>query len=86
MKESGIKREYCRSPVKPPSKNVWSKLEFHERAHFLRRHLTISNPAAHILARVRLTITDNGKGPGIGQETGPSHVLGAKGGSLSRTH
>src|SRR3954468_14149200 len=59
MKESGIKREYCRSPVKPPSKNVWSKLEFHERAHFLRRHLTISNPAAHILARVRLTITDN---------------------------
>jgi len=50
MKESGIKREYCRSPVKPPSKNVWSKLEFHERAHFLRRHLTISNPAAHILA------------------------------------
>jgi hypothetical protein len=112
MKESGIKREYCRSPVKPPSKNVWSKLEFHERAHFLRRHLTISNPAAHILARVRLTITDNepsgrlmvrpgplsdpsplpgvatavGKGPGIGQETGASHVLGAKGGSLSRTH
>ena len=47
------------TPLGVLSLDSFAKLEFHERAHFLRRHLTISNPAAHILARVRLTITDN---------------------------